>query len=255
LNGLFRLTLRQILGGKKVWLLGIALCLPVVLLGMVLAAGGFVEAGGSDGGEIALSIFLYVLYPQVLCILASLIYGSSLLVREVEDKTLVYLFSRAQPRWKILLSKYVTTVLVLSSMITVSMTLCFVLAGMPVGLRLWSALFTTICAGCAAYTAIFSLLGIVLPQRAVTVGLIYAVVVEFMLTMVPALINEMTVSHYLRALALRIAEVQVPKELTILVGETSMSTTVIALVLFPVLSLSLASLVIHKREWPLTEGV
>lgn len=265
MNGLFRLTVRQILGGRKFWLLGIALCLPILLLTLVQAAGGFVEI--SDFAELddpdlhgpvqdaLIAIFMYVLYPQVLCILASLIYGASLLVREVEDKTLVYLFSRAQPRWKILLSKYITTVVVLSLAIIASMSICFLIAGMPMGVSTWCALAATIATACAAYTAIFALLGIVLPNRSMTIGLIYAIVVEFMLTFVPALINGITVSHYLRSLAIHISDPENLDEFTGWVTTPSLPGTLTALALFPLVSLIMASVVIHHREWPLNEGV
>ena len=47
------------------------------------------------------------------------------------------------------------------------------------------------------YTAIFCLLGLFVPRRAIPVGLIYAVVVEGLLSVVPAVVNELTASYYI----------------------------------------------------------
>lgn len=253
MNGLLILTLRQMLGGKKIWLVSILSSLPILLLGAVLAADGFSEDGGTE--EAAFSIFLYVTYPQGLCVLASLIYGASLLAGEIEDKTLVYLFTRAQPRWKILLGKYIATALALGCLTATSLSVAFLIAGAPVGIRLWFALVATVFGACFAYTAIFALLGLALPRRAITVGLIYAVVVEFFLSLVPALINEMTVSYYLRSMAYHIADVPLSDELLPFVGNASLITAVCAVVLIPIGALFLSAVVIHRREWPLTEGV
>jgi ABC-2 type transport system permease protein len=252
-NGLFRLTLRQMLGGKKIWMLAVFLSLPVLLMGAVLFAEGFVE--DEEAEEAAFAVFLYVLYPQGLCILASLIYGASLLAGEIEDKTLVYLFTRAQPRWRILVGKYLATALVLGCMTAASMSICFLLAGGPVGARLWFALTTTTFAACFAYTALFGLLGLALPRRAITVGLIYAVVVEFILSLVPALVNEITAAYYLRSLAYHIADVPIPGDVKDFIGGASLATAGIAVVVIPLGALFLSAVVIHRREWPLTEGV
>ena len=97
---------------------------------------GGVDDGGVDTSEerdVAAGIVLYILYPQSLCILASLLYGATLLAAEIEDKTLVYLFTRGQARWKVLVGKYLATVLVLTLLVTASMTIAYALFGAPRG--------------------------------------------------------------------------------------------------------------------------
>ena len=111
MRALFVLSLRQMLGGKKIWILAIFLSLPILLLSVILIASGFdfPEEEGADIEGYAMTAFLYLMYPQSLCILASLLYGASLLAGEIEDKTLTYLFTRAMPRWRVLLGKYLAT--------------------------------------------------------------------------------------------------------------------------------------------------
>ena len=254
MNGLLHLTLRQMLGGKKFMLLGLFLSLPVLLLGIVALAAGF-DFGDEGGRERAAAVFLYVLYPQSLCILACLLYGSTLLAGEIEDKTLVYLFTRAQPRWKVLVGKYLATAGALAVMTIASMSVCFLLAGAPVGFDLWLALVAATTGACIAYTAIFALLGLIVPRRAIPIGILYGVVVEFLLSLVPAVVNEFTASHYLRSVAFHIAEMPLPPEVSEIVGGASLQQTTLALVLIPVIALFLTCVVVHRKEWPLTEGV
>ncbi len=244
------------LGGARIWILALFLSLPVLLLlATVLAHGlNFPE----ESRDTISGILLYVLYPQSLCILATLLYGSSLLAAEIEDKTLVYLFTRGLPRWRVLLDKYVAIVTVLTLLTGTSMSVSFFVLGAPAGLRLWLALMTAILGACLAYTAIFAFLGLLVPRRAIPVGLIYAVMVEFVLSFVPALVNELAASHYLRSLAYHIAGSRVgrlPGEVLQIIGDATPLTCVLALLVIPLLALSLSALIVHRREWPLTEGV
>jgi len=250
-SALFRLTLRQILGGAKVWLLALFLGLPVILLAIVLAAEGF----RLPDHEVAMGVFLYVLYPQSLCILAALLYGSSLLAAEIEGKTLVYLFTRPVSRAQVLLQKYLATVVVLAGLTVASLTVSFALGGFSGGLRMYLTMLVTVVLALFSYTAIFSLLGLLVPRRAIPVGLIYAIVVEVVLSLIPALANELAVSHYLRSLALHLSGRTLPAEIQGIFTPVPLATCLVALVVFPVLFLSLSALLVRRREWPLTEGV
>jgi ABC-type transport system involved in multi-copper enzyme maturation permease subunit len=265
MRALFVLTLRQMLGGKKILLLTGFLCLPILLLGLVLILGGFQipEVDNFDAQSFFHSGFLYVVYPQVLCILSSLLYGASLLAGEIEDKTLTYLFSRSLARWQVLLGKYLATCSVLTVMTCLSMSLAFLLAGSPFGLKVWLALAICTSAACFAFTALFCLLGLFVPRRAIPVGILYAVVVEGILSSVPAMVNELTISFYLRSVAWRIADVPLPaeagevfrREAMPFIAGANVDTSLIRLAIITVFSLAASAIVIHRRQWPLTEGV
>ena len=265
MRSLVILSLRQMLGGKKIWILGVFLSLPILLLAVVLVASGFdfPEDDEVDIEGFAMSAFLYLMYPQSLCILASLLYGASLLAGEIEDKTLTYLFTRALPRWKVLLGKYLATASALSVLTLGSMSVAYVLCGLPIGPRVWLALAATITSACFAYTALFCLLGLFVPRRAIPVGLIYAVVVEGILSIIPAVVNELTVSYYLRSLGWTIADLPLPaeavedfeREVAPLVVGADVQTALFALAMISLVTLSLSAWIIHRREWPLTEGV
>ena len=251
MNALFRLTLRQILGGMRVWLLLLFLGLPVLLLAIVLSAGGFRVPDKS----VALGIFYFVLYPHALCILAALLYGSSLLAAEIEGKTLVYLFTRRVSRAQVLLQKYLATVCVLIVLTGASMTVCFALGGFPGGLRMYATLLASIAVSLLAYTAIFALLGLLVPRRAIPAGLIYAAVVEIGLGFIPAVANELSASYFVRAFALHLSGRLLPSDLMEFLNPPSLAQSCVALAIFPLVFLGVSALVVRRREWPLTEGV
>jgi len=265
MRALFVLSLRQMLGGKKIWVLGAFLSLPIMLLAVVLAAAGFdfPEDEEIDVEGYALSAFLYIMYPQSLCILASLLYGASLLAGEIEDKTLTYLFTRALPRWQVLLGKYLATATALATLTVGSMSVAYVLCGLPIGPKIWFALAITITCGCFTYTALFCLLGLFVPRRALPVGLLYAVVVEGILSVIPAVVNELTVSYYLRSMAWFIVDLPLPadvaedfeREVAPFVAGADVQSALMALATISIVTLSVSAWVIHRRQWPLTEGV
>ena len=261
MRALFVLSLRQMLGGKKIWILAVFLSLPILLLALILSQGGFDIPEHAE--DFALTVFLYVMYPQALCIFAALLYGASLLAAEIEEKTLTYLFTRALPRWKVLLGKYLATATALSLMTVASMSVAHLLCGLPNGARTWMALAAAVTGACFAFTAVFCLLGLYVPRRAIPVGLIYAVVVEGVLSTVPAVVNELTVSYYLRSVSWHIAQVPLPEgadedfqEVVLpLVAGAELSSALTALTLIAVVTLSISAIVIHRRQWPLTEDV
>ena len=264
MRALFVLTLRQMLGGRKVWILAVFLSLPTLLLLAVLGAGGLrLSVDGENAYQtIAFTVFLYMMYPQALSMLATLLYGGSLLAGEIEDKTLAYLFTRGLPRWKVLAGKYLATATVLTAMVMLGMSVSFVLCGAPMGIRTWLALAAAIVAACFTFTAIFCLLGLLVPRRAIPIGVFYALVVEFALSTIPAMVNELTATYYIRSLAWRIADIPLPadaedfeRELAPLWTGASGPHSLLALLCLTLVTLTVSAAIIHRKQWPLTEDV
>ena len=260
MSALFALTLRQILGGGRLWLLVLFLSLPVLLLVLILGVGQEIP---SDQRELVFSLLLYALYPQSLVILATLLYGSGLLSAEIEGRTLVYLLTRPLPRWALLVAKYAATVLVLSALCLTSLAVSFSVAGFPGGVRTALALGTSVFLACVAYTAVFGLIGILAPRRAVPIGLIYAGVLEIALSFVPAFVNKLAISHYLRSLAYELADLEaltarlgrVPPELFQVLGDANPWASALTLLVFPALALGISAALLELREWALADDL
>ena len=248
------LQYKQILGTSRVWALLILLGLPIGLTLLVVEAGGFmvendVEANG---------IYLFLLYPFVLSALLAILYGTMALNNEVEGKTITYLFTRPLPRWKVVVSKYLAISAVLSIGLCGSLLSSWVLLGGPGGVRMFGAMSTAVCAAMLAYCGLYVALGVLLTKRPMMVGLIYALLMEGMLSFVPAVINKMSITYYVRSLALSIygkPDLVLPPRVEGITGDASVAGSIFALCLFILGGLALASIVASLREYPANEQV
>jgi hypothetical protein len=70
------------------------------------------------------------------------------------------------------------------------------------GLRIWLSMAGLVLLSCPAYAAIYLLLGVLLPRRAMVVAVAYTLILELVISFVPAVINKITVQYRLRALAM-----------------------------------------------------
>ena len=185
-----RHQLRQMLGQRRLWLLVVFLVLPVAI---VLLTHGQASATGYG-------FMLYVLYPQSVCILLALLYGSAVISSELESETLTYLFTRPIPRWQVIIGKYIATTLVLLVSVNVSFVAAWVATGTDAGASLFAALGLATSFSIVAYSAVYTMLGVFVPHKALVFGVLFAAV-EFVLSLVPAIINTLTIVYYVRSLA------------------------------------------------------
>ena len=105
------------------------------------------------------------------------------------------------------------------------------------------------------YTAIFAAIGSVFTKRPMIVGLIYGVI-ETILSFIPALVSTLTVTYFLRSLALRIIQPKnLPGELTRILGDTSLPIALLVLGGMIAGALALASWICTTREYVMAEQV
>ncbi len=248
---IFVLQLRQILGGRKILLLALFLTLPILLSVLVRSAGGFdIGDGNTPAG-----IYLFLVYPQSMCMLLALLYGTAILNTEIEGKTLTYLFTRPVRRFMIILGKYLAIVVSLTIPSWASLAISWFIVGMPGDGRFILGLGLATTAAVLAYTAVFGAIGIVFQRRPMIIGLIYAVVFEVLLSFVPAVVNTVTVTYYLRSLVVRMISDEVPQELARVVGGADLATSGLVLAGITAVALVFSCVVSERREYSLTEQV
>ena len=197
-------------------------------------------------------IYLFLLYPQMICLLLALFYGSSLLGSELENKTLTYLLTRPISRWRLIAGKYLAIVLVLVPPTLVSLCVSWFLLGRP-GEDLLAGLLVGTAGGLLAYNAIFVLLGFIAPRRAMVLALVYGVVFEFVFSFVPAMVNELTVTYYLRSFVVEFVQIEMPDVLARIVGGASMTKSLVTLSAMVVGSLWLSSILAARREYVIAD--
>ena len=83
--------------------------------------------------------YLFLLYPQTLCLLLALLYGASIPGSELEGRTLTYLFTRPIARWRVVVGKYLAIVAAMLPPMLGSLVIAWFLLGQPGGAALLTA--------------------------------------------------------------------------------------------------------------------
>lgn len=241
------LQLRQVLGERKVYFIGLFLAFPILL------SAAFSPDPALDR-RLSAGIFLFLIYPQTTCGLLALLYGSSLLGSELDGKTITYLFTRPISKWKIFVAK----VLAIAGFLTVPTLASFLVSwaviGSPGGLRFVLGFALSIAFSIAVCTSIFFLISVFFRKRPMVVGVIYGMI-EFALSFIPALISTMTATYFLRSIVARVLDLHLPKELERLVGAASLTTAVLVLAGITAGALALGCWLVTKREQVIVEAV
>jgi ABC-2 type transport system permease protein len=167
---IFTLTLRQLAGSRRLWLVLVLVALPV--LAAVLARAGDSDAtSGEIADEITASLVASAILPLVVVLLATSAFGN-----ELADRTLGYLALKPLPRWRIVAPKLLATLVV--GGLPVAASGLVAVAVIEEG-AVWGAVATGIglLVGAAAYAAIFTWAGLA-TRHALIVGLVYVFVWE-----------------------------------------------------------------------------
>jgi ABC-2 type transport system permease protein len=245
-----RLQLRQILGQRKFLLVVAFLALPIALTLLIRLGGGMPPRRDL---ELFTGIYLYFLYPQSASILLALLYGTAILNAEIHNQTITYLFTRPLARWKIVLGKYLVNVAVLTAVTVPSVVISWLVLGTANTGSILFGVCIAVVAATVAFNAIFALFGVLLSRRAMILGLVYVGVFEFLLSFLPAVLNNLTVTYYLRSIVFRTADIRVPREMLRVVGDASMTTSLAFPVGIAAVALALTTFVATQREFPAHE--
>ncbi len=166
------LTLRQLLGGKRLLGLGLLALVPAVVT--LIASSDLPDTGVIERFHDApLGIIFLIVIPVV-----SLILGSAPLGDERRDGTLSFLLLRPLPRSLITGAKLFAAWVATTGVVATSGSLAAAVVGFRIGD--WSYVLPTIAAiaiATLAYCAVFLLLGYI-TSRAVLIGLVYVFIWE-----------------------------------------------------------------------------
>jgi ABC-type transport system involved in multi-copper enzyme maturation permease subunit len=168
---------------------------PVALLALIQYQGGRLEV--AYGAPIA----LFVLIPQVVCLMGLLLWATPVIHSELEGRTWTYLAIRPAGKGAILAGKYLTATTWTTLVALVSLTAC-----MPViwpdtePLRVFAVVAALTVLASLAYGALYVLMGVIFLRRAMVAAVAYTVMSEFVVSWVPATIHHFTMQYHLRCL-------------------------------------------------------
>lgn len=150
-------------------------------------------------GETGWALMLYVMCPSVISMLGLLLWATPAIHSELESKTWIYIAVRPSGKNSVLIGKYLTAVAWSASAawsgLTLSVGIIAIAGEHSEPLRLWLVNSILIVLACLGYGALYCLLGVLFKRRAMAIAVAYTLIIEFLVSRVPALINRFTVQH------------------------------------------------------------
>jgi ABC-2 type transport system permease protein len=189
---IFVLTVRQLAGSRRIWLVLALVSLPL-LAGLLFQAANPTTTPDEFADDITRTMIASAILPLVMLLLATAAFGN-----EVGDRTLVYLVTKPIARWRIVVPKFLASVLVGGIPVALSGVLAVALVEQG---DLGGAVATGVglLAGAAAYAAIFTWAGLA-TRHALLIGLVYVFIWEAALAAYLDGIRFLSVRRYTLAL-------------------------------------------------------
>jgi ABC-type transport system involved in multi-copper enzyme maturation permease subunit len=146
---------------------------------------------------------LFALIPQVVTVLGLMLWASPAINAELEGQTWIYAVVRPWGRTAILLGKYVVAVTWTASAALLAASLSVPISRIedPTA-TLWT-LARLIGLGSLAYGALYVAIGSIVQKRPLVLSMVYTLIVEVVLSLVPAFINQFSISFRLRSLMIQ----------------------------------------------------
>ena len=190
----FQFELRRSLTRQRIVLWVLLAVFPSLLLSLML----FDESAGLSD-ELIIGV-LYVLVPQLTCMLSLLLWMTPAIQSELETSAWPYLAVRPRGRRAVVIGKYFNAVLWTIITMGVSLSLAIMVA-QPLHLtKTFAVLFAIGTLSAFGYGTLYALIAVIIPQRAMIMSLAYTLVIEYVIGFVPAIINHVTFSFRLRVL-------------------------------------------------------
>jgi ABC-2 type transport system permease protein len=192
LRAVFVLTVRQLAGSRRIWLVLALVSLPL-LAGLLFQVADATATPDEFADDVTRVMLSSAILPLVMLLLATAAFGN-----EVGDRTLVYLVTKPIARWRIVAPKLLASVAV--GGIPVALGGAVAVAVIERG-DVGGALATGagLLAGAAAYAAIFTWAGLA-TRHALLIGLVYVFIWEAALAAYLDGIRFLSVRRYTLAL-------------------------------------------------------
>ena len=200
-------------------------------------------------------LILFGLIPEVITLFGLLLWVTPVVQAELEGRTWIYLAVRPRGRVSLLLGKYLTAVTWTALAGCVSATICVQIAQPEEALRLWITMLALVGLACLGYGALYSLIGVLLHRRAMVIAVAYTLIFEFLVSLIPAVINKFTVQYRLRNLLVSFMDwrellMQESGEASdVLLGKEPPWLHVIILIGITIFLLAVAAQVIQRKEY------
>lgn len=150
--------------------------------------------------ETLVGAFTYLLVSQIACPMVLLLLVTPLINSELEGKTWTYLCSRPLGRMTLVVGKLATAVTTAILVGFVGITGISMTMELREPFRFWFSQLAVMGMACVAYGCLFSVIGTWFQKRAMAIAMIYMLLVEGVVSLIPATLNQFTVTFRLRSL-------------------------------------------------------
>jgi ABC-type transport system involved in multi-copper enzyme maturation permease subunit len=242
--GVFRQELLRTLtvGRVATWLM--MSLFPPLLIGIATWQVGSGVDGMQEADKYFAIVFLcFILIPQVLTVLGMVLWATPIVYSELEAQTWVYAVVRPGARRAVLIGKYFVALVWTFSSALVALTLAILVSGVSNPLWTWLVMSGISLISAISYAALFLAIGTLIQKRAMVTAFLYAFFIEAILSTLPAAINQLTISHRLRAIlfqSLDLGTTSANELAQIFDHETSIPVHLVCLGLFVSLLLGIA---------------
>jgi ABC-type transport system involved in multi-copper enzyme maturation permease subunit len=200
------------------------------------------------------AILVFVLCPCAASIMSVFLMAAPAVASELEGRSWTYLSVRPYGPTAVLIGKYLVAI---SWAIPVGLasTIMSLIALMGTNaMKLIPAECGLVVLSCLSYAGLFLLLGVIVPKRAMVLGIVYTVIVEIALATVPAVINTFTIQYRLRSLLVDWAGIHPPdrqmsEAFKMYFGDATPRHHVMVVLLMTAFFLAASTLLLRYREF------
>jgi ABC-2 type transport system permease protein len=202
---LFVESFKRYAWSKRSLVLALLFAMPSVLVMLVRMLNRDPDAGSLKELQGVERSVILTFAPTTLLSFAALLNAAGLIQDEIEEQTLTYLLLRPTPRWMIYLAKLLAATLATVILACVFHTISYLClySGRSEGtdaLRTsLPASMAALALATAAYSSVFGLIGLVL-KRSLVVGVLYIVIFEGILALIPFNFRNYTIAYHFRVL-------------------------------------------------------
>ncbi len=228
--------------GRMVIMMAIAL-LPALLVGLFKLQ----VRGLTPDGPVAL--IAYFLVAQIGCMLGLLLWVTPVVGSEVESQTWVYVAMRERGRISLVLGKFLVAVGWAIACGTIGSILVGLVSGVAEPVRLSLTLFGLVLISSFCYGSLYLLIGVVFTRRSTVFAVVYSLIMEGVVSNIPATINQLTVAYRLRALLVEWTGMErLRSDAVEYFGAEPLWHHFLAVTLFVLITLTISVIIIDRKE-------
>jgi ABC-type transport system involved in multi-copper enzyme maturation permease subunit len=243
--------LRRLLTGPRLAMAAVGAVFPAAVM---LAADR--AARGRLDGDLTVAM-LYALIPEAVCMLGLLVTMCPAVADELERGTWPHLAVRPGGRRSLLLGSYVAAVVWTAAVAVAATAIALPVTTVADPWRVGRILVALVVVSCVGRAALFALPAVIMPKRALVASVAVALVVEYLAGVIPAVVNQATVSLRLRSLLVAWMGWQqtLPIEMQLLIDPQPAWVQLLAVGMLVVVLLTAAVVILDRRQFPPSEEI